>query len=351
MPTAIVTNPRHAAHDDPEHVEQAARLAAIHAAIDASGLRADLLELAPRPATVEQALTVHMPRVIETIRRATAQGGCWLDQDTYTCASSQDVALLAAGAAVEAVEAVTMGHVSNAFALVRPPGHHATSYQSMGFCLFNNVAIAARHALDLLDVTRLAIVDYDVHHGNGTQDCFYDDGRVLYCSTHATPLYPETGATSECGLESGYGTTLNLPLPHGTGDAGIVGLYDEVVLPALRAFEPEIILVSAGYDGHWADPLGPLNLSVAGYAALTQRLVRLAGETCGGRIVLVLEGGYDLEALSACVIAVLRVLLGRDPGPDPLGPSGVSEPDIGHVIEAARERHPLAQAISSNRWV
>jgi acetoin utilization deacetylase AcuC-like enzyme len=351
MPTAIATNPRHAAHDDPEHVEQAARLAAIHAAIDASGLRADLLELAPRPATVEQALTVHRPRVIETIRRATAQGGSWLDQDTYTCASSLDVALLAAGAAVEAVEAVIMGHVPNAFALVRPPGHHATSYQSMGFCLFNNVAIAARHALDLLDVTRLAIVDYDVHHGNGTQDCFYDDGRVLFCSTHAAPLYPETGATSECGLESGYGTTLNLPLPHGTGDAGIVGLYDEVVLPVLRAFEPEIILVSAGYDGHWADPLGPLNLSVAGYAALTQRLVRLAEEICGGRIVLVLEGGYDLEALSACVIAALRVLLGRDPGPDPLGPSGVSEPDIEHVIEAARERHPLMQAISRNRWV
>jgi acetoin utilization deacetylase AcuC-like enzyme len=350
MPTAIVTTPRHAAHDDPEHVEQAARLDAINAALDASGLRPDLLELTAQPASLAQILAVHVPHVVDTIRRATARGGGWLDQDTYTCAGSLDAALLAAGAAVQAVEAVVTGGVSNAFALVRPPGHHATPFQSMGFCLFNNIAVAAHHALGALGVERLAIVDYDVHHGNGTQECFYDDGQVLFCSTHAAPLYPETGAVMEYGLESGYGTTLNLPLPHGTGDTGIGYLYDEIVLPALCEFEPQLILVSAGYDGHWADPLGTLNFSVAGYAALTQRLVTLARNICGGRIVLVLEGGYDRAALCACVIAALRVLLGRESGADPLGSAGQPEPDLAALIGYVRRRHPVFQAMGFGRW-
>jgi acetoin utilization deacetylase AcuC-like enzyme len=351
MSTAIVSSPLRTAHDEPEHVEQAARLAAINAAIDASGLRRDLSELAPRAATSEQILAAHHPRVLEVVRRLSARGAVWLDQDTYLTEGSFDAACMAAGAAIQAVEAVVSGQASNAFALVRPPGHHATPMRSMGFCLFNNVAIAAHHAFDQLGINRVAIVDYDVHHGNGTQDCFYDDGRVLYCSTHASPLYPETGEAHEHGHESGYGTTLNVPLPHGTGNLGLFQVYDELLLPAIRDFVPQLILVSAGFDGHWADPLGPLTLSVAGYAALTQRLVSLAEEICGGRIVLVLEGGYDPSALGACVVAALRVLLGRDPGPDQIGPSGVSEPDITHVIEAVRERHPLSQAMSRNRWI
>jgi acetoin utilization deacetylase AcuC-like enzyme len=351
MSTAIISSPLHAAHDDPEHVEQAARLVAIEAAIDRSGLRSDLLELAPRAATPEQILAAHHPRVLEVVRRLSERGGTtWIDSDTYLTASSLDAALMAAGATVQAVEVVVGGKASNAFALVRPPGHHATPMRSMGFCLFNNIAIATHHAFDKLGINRVAIVDYDVHHGNGTQDCFYDDGRVLYCSTHASLLYPETGEAYEHGHESGYGTTLNVPLPHGTGDLGLFQVYDQLLLPAIRDFVPDLILVSAGFDGHWADPLGPLTLSVSGYAALTRRLVDLAREICGGRIVLVLEGGYDPSALSACVVAALRVLLGRDPGPDPLGPSGVREPDITQVIEAVRERHPLSQAIGRSRW-
>jgi acetoin utilization deacetylase AcuC-like enzyme len=341
MTTAITTNPGHTAHDDPRHVEQAARLTAVEAAIDAGGLRADLAELAPQPASEQQILAVHQPGLLAAVRSTTTYARARLDADTYTTAGSYDAALLAAGAAIRAVEAVVSGEAANAFALVRPPGHHATPTRPMGFCLFNNIAIAARHALDALGVQRVAIVDYDVHHGNGTQDCFYDDGQVLFCSTHAWPLYPGTGAAREAGEEAGYGLTLNLPLPHGTGDEGFARCYDELILPAVRSFGPQLILVSAGYDAHWADPLGPLALSVAGYAALTQRLVALSKELCDGRIVLVLEGGYNLQALGASVVAALRVLLGRNPGPDPLGPADRGEPNLSALIERARGEHPL----------
>ena len=340
MTTAIVTNPIHAPHDEPTHVERATRLQAIDTALDAAGLRADLLALAPRRATEEQILAVHSPRLLQLVRWTATQGHAWLGMDTYTTPGSYDAALMSAGGACAAVEAVVSGQASNAFALVRPPGHHATPSEAMGFCFFNNVAIAARHAMSL-GVQRLAIVDYDVHHGNGTQDCFYDDGRVFFCSSHASPLYPGTGSEGEIGIEDGYGATLNLPLPYRTGDMGFQMLYDQLVIPALRRFNPQLILVSAGYDSHWDDPLGPLSLSIAGYAALTQRLVALADEICGGKVALVLEGGYSLPALSGCVVAALRVLLGRDPGADPLGPATTAEPDITALIRRARDRHPI----------
>ncbi len=341
MTTAIITSPVQAAHDEPSHVERAARLRAFEAALDASGLRRDLVDLAPQPAADQQILAVHQPRLLQVLRWSAGQDNVWLDMDTYTTRGSWDAARLAAGAAVTAVEAVVAGRVTNAFALIRPPGHHATPAQPMGFCLLNNIAIAARHAVATLGLDRVAIVDYDVHHGNGTQDCFYDDGQVFFCSTHAAPLYPGTGAESEIGIEDGYGTTLNLPLPYRTGDGGFQQLYDDVVLPALRRFAPQLILVSAGYDGHWDDPLGPLSLSIAGYAALTQRLRDIAGEICGGRIALVLEGGYSLPALSGCVVATLRVLLGHEAHPDPLGPAATAEPDVSALIRSVRDRHPI----------
>jgi acetoin utilization deacetylase AcuC-like enzyme len=343
MTTAIALNPLHGAHDEPSHVERAARLRAIEEALGTSGLREDLIQLAAQPAGETQILAVHERRLLETVRWTATQEPLWLGVDTYTTPGSWEAARMAAGAAIAAVEAVVIGQVSNAFALVRPPGHHATPAQPMGFCLLNNIVIAARHALDTLGVGRIAIVDYDVHHGNGTQDCFYDDGRVFFCSTHASPFYPGTGALSEVGIEDGYGTTLNLPLPFETGDAGFQQLYDDVVLPALRRFGPELILVSAGYDGHWDDPLGPLTASISGYAALTSRLAALAGEICGGRIALVLEGGYSLPALAGGVVASLRALLGRDPGADPLGPAGTAEPDLSTLIRRARDRHPIFQ--------
>ena len=340
MTTAIVTNPIHEPHDEPTHVERATRLQAIDAALDTTGLRGDLLALAPRRATEAQILAVHTPRLLQMVRWTASQGHAWLGMDTYTTPGSYDAALMSAGGACAVVEAVLAGQASNAFALVRPPGHHATPSEAMGFCFFNNIAIAARHALSL-GVQRVAIVDYDVHHGNGTQDCFYDDGRVFFCSSHASPLYPGTGSEGEVGIEDGYGATLNLPLPYRTGDMGFQMLYDQLVIPALRRFDPQLILVSAGYDSHWDDPLGPLSLSVEGYAALTRRLVALAGEICGGKIVLVLEGGYSLPALAGCVVAAVRVLLGRDPGADPLGPASTAEPDVTALIHRALDRHPI----------
>lgn len=345
MATALVTTTAHGAHDHRDHVEQAARLAAINRAIDAHRLRTDLLKLDYAPASDAQILAAHQLRVIETVRGAVARGGGWLDQDTYITSGSLEAARLAAGAAVRAVDAVVRGEAGNAFALVRPPGHHATPTRPMGFCLLNNVAIAARHAIMALGLSRVAIVDFDVHHGNGTQDCFYDDGTVLFCSTHASPLYPESGEINESGYEDGYGTTLNVPLPHGSGDQALSLVYDEVILPALHDFAPQLILVSAGYDGHWADPLGPFTLSTSGYAGLTLRLKQLADAICGGRLVMVLEGGYDPAALGECVVASLQVLLGHTHGPDRLGPFDVSEPDITQLIRHIKYHHPIFQGM------
>ena len=343
MPTAISFNPLHEPHDEPSHVERATRLQAISAALDASGLRSALLEIVAQPASDAHILAVHEPRLLEIIRWTATQDDVWLGMDTYSTRASYDAARMAAGAAIAAVEAVLDGRADNAFALIRPPGHHATPNQPMGFCLFNNIAIAARHAMMSFGIERIAIVDYDVHHGNGTQEIFYDDGQVLFCSSHASPLYPGTGDQGEVGLEGGYGATLNLPLPYRTGDVGFTQLYDQVILPAVRRFDPQLMLISAGYDGHWDDPLGPLSLSISGYAALTQRLVALAGELCAGKIALILEGGYSLPALSGCVVAALRVLLGRDPGVDPLGPADTAEPDIGALIRYTLDRHPIFQ--------
>ncbi len=345
MTTAIVTNSTHSAHDDAEHVEQAARLRAIDRAIGTSGLRSQLLELAAPPASAAQVAAAHHPRVLEALRAAVARGGGWFDQDTYCTAGSLAAALEAAGGAVRGIDVVAHGQAANAFALVRPPGHHATPERPMGFCLLNNIAIAARYATTALGFDRVAIVDYDVHHGNGTQACFYDDPQVLFCSTHAAPLYPETGDADEYGSDSGYGYTLNIPLPHGSGDRTLQLVFDELILPALHDFVPQLILVSAGYDGHWADPLGPFTLSTSGYARITRRLADAAQSLCGGRIVLILEGGYDLDALGECVVGALRALVGVPAGPDKLGFAEIDEPNIDTLLRQIKHHHPLFQSL------
>jgi acetoin utilization deacetylase AcuC-like enzyme len=307
-------------------------------------LHNDLQHLAPRPAPDAALEAVHSEQLLRRVRQLASYGGGQFDSDTYVTADSWEVAALAAGAAVGAVEAVLGGGARNAFALVRPPGHHATPSRAMGFCLINNIAVAARYAQRELGVARVAIIDYDVHHGNGTQDIFYSDPSVLFCSTHAAPFYPGTGAVGEMGDRAlALGATLNVPLPFGAGDTGYLRVFEQVIVPALRRFRPELIMLSAGYDAHWSDPLGTMVLSVSGFARLNQLMLELADELCAGRLVMVLEGGYNLDALGACVVASLHQLLGRGLGHDPIGEVDAPEPlsEIERVIEQLKSRHPL----------
>jgi acetoin utilization deacetylase AcuC-like enzyme len=343
--TAILSDTRFDLHTWPGHVEQAARLQAVHAAIAEANLLVRLQQLTSVPAPLPSIEAVHTPQLLRAVRQLAGYGGGQLDMDTYVTADSWELATLAAGAVLGATQAVLDARAANAFALVRPPGHHATPGRAMGFCLINHVAVAARFAVREAGLTRVAVVDYDVHHGNGTQDIFYDDPQILMLSTHAAPFYPGTGAHTEQGGPTAPGATLNVPLPFGVGDTGYAMVFEQVVAPALRRFQPELILVSAGYDAHWSDPLGPMLLSVGGFAQLNRRLLDLADELCGGRIVFSLEGGYNLNALGACAVATLRQLLGDDPGPDLLGAVAVREPvaEVQRMIDELRVQHPLVK--------
>jgi acetoin utilization deacetylase AcuC-like enzyme len=246
---------------------------------------------------------------VEQVAELAAAGGGRLDPDTVVSGRSDEVALHAAGAAVEAVDHVLSGHHTRALGLVRPPGHHAGHARAMGFCLFNNIAIAAAHARAAHDVERVLIVDWDVHHGNGTQDIFYGDGQVGFYSAHRSPFYPGTGAASETGGGAGLGKTFNLPLQFGIGRKDYREAFANVLSDALARCRPELILVSAGFDAHRADPIGSLGLETDDFAALTKLLVDAADQSCGGRLVSLLEGGYDLAALAESVAAHLETLL------------------------------------------
>ncbi len=264
--------------------------------------------VAPRAATREQLARVHdedyLRRIAETTGKAMA-----LDPDTYTSAESHDVALLAAGAAIDAVERVMGGSHKMGFALVRPPGHHAERARAMGFCLYNNIAVAAAHAR-AMGAARVAVVDYDVHHGNGTQHMFEDDPSVLYVSVHQYPFYPGTGAADEVGKGPGAGFTVNLPLDAGAVDEDYQLAFEEIVLPILRQFRPDLLLVSAGFDAHERDPLAGMRLSAGAFGAMTAALGGVADECCAGRMALVTEGGYDLRALAASLEASIAALAG-----------------------------------------
>ena len=261
---------------------------------------------APREASREQLARVHAP---EHLHRMAETAGITvaLDPDTYTSPETYELALLSAGAAVDAVERVMGGSHKRAFVLSRPPGHHAEHDRAMGFCFFNNVAVAAAHARSL-GARNVAIVDYDVHHGNGTQHIFENDPEVLYISTHQFPYYPGTGAAEEIGYGAGGGRTVNLPLEVGATDEDYREAFDGVVLPVLRQFRPDIVIVSAGFDAHERDPLGGMRVTASGFAAMTAALREVAEEQCSGKLVAVTEGGYDLRALGECLRSVVDVL-------------------------------------------
>lgn len=337
---SLYYDPLFLGHDTLTHPESASRVEACLRLIEGSGLAARLERPQCRDATLDELSRIHTLAHIQRMRTIGERGPVMVLADTIANQGTYAAAVRAAGAVMGATEAVVQGDFDSAYCLTRPPGHHAVATAPMGFCFFNNVAVAARHATDVLGVERVAIVDIDIHHGNGTQDAFFDDPRILYVSTHQYPYYPGSGHWRE----TGDGTTLNLSLPGGCGDTEYALLLDEVIAPKVRAFQPQLILVSAGYDAHHADPIDGslMRLSCAGYAALVSSLRTLALDLCSGRIVVALEGGYDLTALSWSVRSSIEALLGESPTPDPIGPaSAANQPDLLELISGIKALHSL----------
>jgi acetoin utilization deacetylase AcuC-like enzyme len=324
----FATHPAFLEHDTGAyHPERPARLGAVQAGIAASGVADAVVSFEAVPAPIAAVTRVHPGRYVRGIEELCLSGGGHIDADTVACERSYDAALLAAGAGLEAIRRLDAGQGDAAFCAVRPPGHHATASRPMGFCLMNSIAVAARALADRGE--RVLIVDYDVHHGNGTQDIFYDDPRVTYVSIHEYPLYPGTGALGETGSGDGAGSTINIPVPCGTTGDVFRLMVDEIVAPLADAWQPTWLLVSAGYDAHRRDPIGGLELTAGDYADLTTALM---AQVEPGHRLLMLEGGYDLTAITESVAATFAALVGERPraeAPTSGGPGAV-------VVEAAR---------------
>ncbi|MDQ2800111.1 MAG: histone deacetylase [Armatimonadota bacterium] len=332
------------------HPEQPARVNEVMALLEQSGILERLTRLPVTPATRAQIERVHTPTYLDRVERIVRQGGGYLDMgNTFASPGSWAAVTAASGAAIGAVDAVITGGMDASFALVRPPGHHAPRGRAMGFCILNHAAMAASHAIARHGLTRILLVDFDVHHGNGTQECFYDSPQVLYFSTHQSPAYPFTGAVEEIGSGSGEGYTVNVPLPPDVGAAGFLQAFDMVLRPLAHRFRPEMVIVSAGYDAHWRNGLYVKGirerLTVRGLCALSQSIQEIAEVHCPGKLVGILEGGYDLESLAYGVLGTLRVWLGDMEIEDPIGPapSDAREPDITQLLARVRQAHGLQQ--------
>ena len=329
-PTAIFHSPVFLEHlRDIDHLESPQRLAVLDKELARPEIASRFVFPAFAPATEAQIAAHHLPAYVKKIAATAGKSQVILDPDTQTTARSFEAAALAAGAAITASRMLAAGEIRNAFCLVRPPGHHAEADRAMGFCLFNNVAVAARYCLNELGMRRVLIVDWDLHHGNGTQHSFYDTDQVLYSSTHQYPLYPGTGAAAEVGQGPGQGYTVNVPLPAGLGDLAYAAVFNDLLAPVARQYRPEIIIVSAGYDIHQDDPLGGMLVTGPGFSYLTKVLLDLAAELCGGRLLACLEGGYSLPGLKEGVFATLDEMRGR------------SRLDDKMVMELAAAAYPL----------
>ncbi len=311
LPTALIHDAKYMEHITGRgHPERPERYRAVMDALEREKLLPGLLQLQPAAAVEEDILLAHTKEYFETAQRDINSGASMLSTgDTHVCAKSFDVAMLAAGAAIEAVDAVCGDKAANAFCVVRPPGHHANAERGMGFCVFNNVAIAARYARSEFGIGRVLIADWDVHHGNGTQDIFYEDPSVFFFSTHQAPLYPGTGRSSERGAGAGTGFTLNCPFPAGSGRREIFGAFTDQLIPAMQHFKPELIILSAGFDSRIDDPLGGFTLTDDDFHDLTRLMLDLADKHCGGRLISMLEGGYNLDGLGKAAAAHVKALM------------------------------------------
>jgi acetoin utilization deacetylase AcuC-like enzyme len=331
----------HARHREAGHPERPERLEAIRALMEREGLWDEARRLPVPEATDEALARVHAEAYLELLDVVAEAGGARLDADTYATAGSVGVAKRAAGGLLAVTDAVLEGRSARGFALTRPPGHHARPFAPMGFCLYANVALAVAHARAVHGVARALVVDFDVHHGNGTQEVFYDDPDVLVVTSHQYPFWPGTGALTETGTGEGAGATVNLPLPAGTGDA-LAALYRRVLPPLAARHRPEAVFVSAGYDAHHLDPLGGLALSVTGLTEIVRLLLEVADAHAGGRFVVALEGGYHTGALAHAVASTFRVL--TDPSAaalDPYGPAAAPGPSLARLTEAVCALHAL----------
>jgi acetoin utilization deacetylase AcuC-like enzyme len=339
--TGVVKDPVFMEHDPgPYHPESPQRLRVLYQMLGDPELGNGFVLIPPRPASREDLERVHEPRYIDRVAATAGRSRVSLDPDTQTSARSYEAALLAAGSCLEAIDRILAGEISNAFAMIRPPGHHAESSRAMGFCLFNNVAVAARYAQARHGLSRVMILDWDLHHGNGTQWAFYEDPTVLYGSTHQYPYYPGSGSFQETGRGDGIGYTVNVPLSVGNGDAEYLGIYRRIFAALGKAFAPELLIVSAGFDIYEGDPLGGMAVSPAGFGLLARVLLQMAEEVCQGRMLVALEGGYDLEGLRAGGKAVLLELMGRPSSSmDPLEMEAAGKPRVDALLKRVLDAH------------
>lgn len=349
--TAIFTDNVFKEHDPGfDHVECPERLITLHSVLD--DVRAENIFLEPdfSAATRDTVLYNHTLAHIDEVEATSGKIYSALDGDTFTSPKSYEAAMLAVGAVVKGVDLIVAGDVDNGFAMVRPPGHHAEKHKSMGFCLFNNIAIAAHHAIKNLGLERILILDWDVHHGNGTQNSFYESDKVLYVSLHQSPLYPGTGGLLEVGAGAGRGYTLNVPLPGGQGDFEYANIFNSVIEKVVYQYKPEMILVSAGFDAYHADSLSTMRLSHAGYGYMTRAIMKWAADLCGGKVLCTLEGGYNLTGLKEGVFTVLSEL--ADTKLNTAFLSSLDE-EIGKQLEKEMSPHPAVEQVresAKNFW-
>lgn len=339
--TAIVYDPIFLKHDYPGHPENVKRLISIYDELESKNLLNEIELIDSPDASEEELLLCHSKDYIDILKTFCEKGGGFLDPDTYANEFSYQAAIRSVGGLIELTQKVIDGEYKNGFALVRPPGHHALKNKAMGFCLFGNVSIAAKYALEFSKIKRVAIIDIDVHHGNGTQAMVGDDPSILYVSTHQYPFYPGTGSINETGEGKAIGTILNIPLRSGTGDESFKRLYQEIIIPVIERFEPDLILVSAGYDAHWKDPLANLGLSLTGYHFIASELISCANLLCNGKIIFALEGGYNLDVLRKGVANTIKTLLGKNDFEDPFGKESKVKPSVDNLIIQLKKLHQI----------